>query len=312
MVDTGMLALVLATAAQLGHHAALRWSVRDDAGTCIAADELAAAVSARLGGFEPSTAQPIRLTIDGEIAPRAGGNGWRATIDTRDERGALIGHRELDDKAADCRAIDDELVLVLALIIDPDLLDRPSPAPPPKPLPVVSPSTRAPHQRWQLAARAAGFVTWGLLPGIAAGTTVGASLEAGPWSIEVSGSLLPYDRAFATPGGAKLTQWTAGAALCPHLTSWASLCGGVQAGEIIATGFGFDVDEHRRDPIADATAELRLEWRVTRAIGIVLGAGAWIPLLRPRFVFAQDGVEVPVYQPASVAAVTQVALQLRF
>lgn len=293
----------------LGHQASLRWLQGEGATSCISEHELAAAVTARLGG-SPKQVTRSALVIEGEIAPNAAG--WRVAIHTTDAHGAVLGQRELNEAAADCRAIDDKLVLVIALIVDPELLDAVA-------VPTVAAKRAvvvAPGAPWQFGAAVAAVTSRGMLPGFGFGAAIAAVIEPPHgWPIELGATLWPRARGFAAPGGATFLQLTGGAALCPRLVARVSACIGAQAGELRATGFGYDQNQSQRQFLVDATAELRLDWSLRDgplAIGARIGVGAWVPFSRPRFVFRAGGQDVPVYQPASASLVSELALWAHF
>ncbi|MEO8846400.1 MAG: hypothetical protein ABI591_18810 [Kofleriaceae bacterium] len=294
-------AIIWMTPLAIGHDVALHWVQHDGAATCIGDHELAAAVTARLGNA-PARGQ-TRLVIDGEIAPS--GSGWTAAIHTADEHGVVLGQRDLHEPAADCRALDDKLVLVIALIIDPELLDE-APAPPAIERVVVA----AP---WHVGASVAALASRGMLPGFGFGTAIAARIEP-PWGwpIEISTTLWPYDRANAAPGGATLLQLTGGLAICPRLAGPLAVCAGVQAGEVRARGFGFDRNELEHEVVLDGTLELRFDRRFGTSAGVRIGAGAWVPAARPQYVVHEASSDVVVYQPAVVAFVSEIALWVRF
>lgn len=293
----------------LGHQASLRWLRNDGSTTCISEHELAAAVTARLGG-SPKQVTRSALVIDGEIAPSA--TGWRVVIHTTDAHGAVLGQRELNEAAADCRAIDDKLVLVIALIVDPELLDAVA-------VPPVAPNRGevvAPRAPWQFGASVAAVTSRGMLPGFGFGASVAAVIEPPhAWPLELGATLWPRTRGFAAPGGATFLQLTGGGALCPRLVARVSACIGAQAGELRATGFGYDQNESQRQFLFDATAELRLNWSLRAGplpIGARIGVGTWVPLSRPRFVFRDAGRDVPIYQPAPASLVSELVLWAHF
>ena len=283
----------------VGHDVALRWTQSAGASTCIGDRDLAAAVTARLGGA--SNHGRARIVIDGDIAPT--GTGWTAAIRTADDHGAVLGQRELHEAASDCRAIDDKLVLVIALIIDPDLLDA---------TPTVT-KPAAPYEPWRFGAGVAALASRGMLPGFGFGTAVIAILEPPHvWPVEIGATLWPHDRAIVDPGGATLLQLTGGVALCPRLVGPLSACAGVEAGELRAQGFGYSRNELQHELLVDGTVELRLDWRFGHDTGARFGAGAWIPVSRPRFAFRDGTTDVMVFQPAAVAGVSELALWTRF
>jgi len=289
----------------VGHDVALRWARGEGATTCIGDQELAAAVTARLGSA--SDHGRARIVIDGDIAPT--GSGWTAAIHTADDHGAVLGQRELHEPTADCRAIDDKLVLVIALIIDPDLLDE-------APAPVIATKRVvpiAPREPWHFGAGVAALTSRGMLPGQSFGTSIAGMIEPPHvWPIEISATLWPRDRATAGPGGANLLQLTGGVAVCPHLVGPVSACAGVEAGEVRAQGFGYSQNQLQHELLVDGTLELRLDWRFARDYGARFGLGAWIPMSRPRFVFHEASADIMVYQPAAAAAVSEIALWTRF
>ena len=291
------LAIVWMSPLLVGPDVALRWSQSAGTSACIGDRELAAAVTARLGGAGHHGR--ARIVISGDIAPAA--TGWTAAIRTEDDHGTVLGQRDLHEAASDCRAIDDKLVLVIALIIDPALLDA------------AEPVAIAPREPWRFGAGVAALASRGMLPGVGFGTAVVAIVEPPHvWPIELGATLWPHDRAIADPGGATLLQLTGGVAVCPHLAGPLSTCAGVEAGELRAQGFGYSRNELQHELVVDGTLALRLDWRFGRDAGARFGAGAWIPASRPRFAFRDGATDVMVFQPAAVAGVTEIALWTRF
>lgn len=300
-------AIIWMTPLTIGHDVALQWVQHDGASTCIGDRELAAAVTARLGnaGAHGQT----KLVIAGEIAPS--GSGWTAAIHTADEHGVVLGQRDLHEPAADCRALDDKLVLVIALIIDPELLDE-APATPSTPA-IERVVVVAPKPPWHFGASVAALASRGMLPGFGFGTAIAARIEpTHGWPIELSTTLWPYDRANAEPGGATLLQLTGGLALCPRLAGPLALCVGAEAGEVRARGFGYDRNQLQHELLLDGTLELRFDRRFGNAAGVRVGAGAWVPVSRPQYVVHEASSDAVVYQPAVAAFVSEIALWVRF
>lgn len=105
--------------AQRAQRFSLNW-VRDAGATeCIASHRLAALIERMLG---PVFAVPAdaELAIEGRVfrAER-----WRARIAVSDRAGTLLGTRELESGAESCRALDAQIVLVVAMAIDPEVAD---------------------------------------------------------------------------------------------------------------------------------------------------------------------------------------------
>ena len=112
----------------------LAWVRMPGAETCIDARALAQAVELRLG--RPAFVAPTRgdVAIEARIERLQSPDAWHATITVFDDAGARTGLRELRTDRAECRAIDEELELVIALLIDPSAGLAP-PAPPSLPPP---------------------------------------------------------------------------------------------------------------------------------------------------------------------------------
>ncbi len=132
-------ALLVAGTASADPRWGLTWKAADG---CIQAAELAERVERKLGhpvfGAEPD------LRIDGYLTAADGspkGARWRSRLTLVDASGTVQGSREVTSADASCRAIDDSLVLVMAVMIDPKAALTPFAAPtePPPPPPPPSP-----------------------------------------------------------------------------------------------------------------------------------------------------------------------------
>lgn len=140
-------ALLLPAAASAQTRWGLTWRAPDG---CLQAAELARGVEDRLGhavfGPDPQlridgevTAEPAGSRRPGEAAPR-----WRARLTLVDDRGSVLGSREVTGTEESCRSIDQPLTLVVAVMIDPLVLGHAPPPPqtsapplPPEPPPVT-------------------------------------------------------------------------------------------------------------------------------------------------------------------------------
>src|SRR5688500_18509690 len=89
---------------------------------CIQAGELAARVEDRVGRttFATHAARHVQGQLRGhDERPR-----WHVKLTLVDDHGTVLGSRELASNAAQCRALDDSLVFVLAVMIDPEVALR--------------------------------------------------------------------------------------------------------------------------------------------------------------------------------------------
>ena len=96
---------------------ALSWVRGPGAESCIALAELAARSEARMAGRAFVAAEEAELNLEGRIAREAAA--WVATLAISDRRGNVLGRRTLQSSQPDCRSIDEGLVLVIALALDP-------------------------------------------------------------------------------------------------------------------------------------------------------------------------------------------------
>lgn len=270
------------TAAAPGPAYELRWTRAPGAEACIDGHELAAAVDAWLGRAVFGPAGGRAVTIDGTIAPSAGG--WRVAIAVRDPDGAARGARDTELGGVDCRALDESLVLILGLIVDPD-----GSGGEPAPVRVAPPAMAEP--RWRFEAGLSGAGARGVLPGLAAGARLAIGVDPpGMWPIAIgAGWWAPDEAAVGTGRSVELARWQVGVAV--STPAWRagrarlSVAGGGAVARIAARGLGF---EHDREGLA------------TMAVASLVGRGA-IDLAGPVFATAELGAEVPLSRPAFAA-----------
>lgn len=112
-----VLGCVATTAAQ-ERSPALSW-VRDaGAEGCIALPELATRVEQRLGAPTFVSPSGAMLHVEGRISPRRGKPGFDVSLTSSDAQGRVLGRRSLQGDDPSCRALDEALVLVIALTVD--------------------------------------------------------------------------------------------------------------------------------------------------------------------------------------------------
>ena len=267
---------------------ALRWTRAPGAESCIAADALAGAVEARLGRRVFTRTEQPAVIIDARVSPR-----WHVAVAVGGADGSSIGERVLDEPAAECHALDDALVLVLALIIDPDAASRPPPVP---------------GEPWQFDAGASLLGAAGLLPGAAlgGGVQLGVDPPALP-AIEIHGAGWLADE---TTGG-RFSLVSAGLAV--RVPTWKlETLVGVELARLAGTGVGLDHVQHASAVIPAIAVEPRLAVAITPRVSFTAGIALWLPLERPRFTFQQAGMDVLVFQPAPLAGIVRVSVDLHF
>ncbi len=309
--------LALATAGSAGAQPApqpavayeLHWTRAPGAESCIDARELARAVSAWLGRqvFEGEGGGTV--VIDGRIEPTAAG--WTVAIAIRDPDGVARGAREIELDGADCRAIDESLVLVLGLIVDPDGGGPPVPRVTIRNGPPVAP----PEPAWRFEASLSGAAGLGVLPGGRAGARLSVGVDPPRmWPIAIGlGWWPPGETAASAPDRrVSLSRWQASAVLSTPV--WRrgrlrlSLNGGGMVAQLAARGLGFDRDRDVRATIGIATLAGRAAFDLVRTAFVTADVGAEVPLTRPRF-SEDDGTLVYRVAPASIVATLGVGVR---
>ena len=297
---------------------ALRWTRGPGAEACIDAPALIAAVETRLG-YHVFGETDAAVIIEAHVQPKA--TGWHVAIAVRRDDGTLIGMRELDERLPDCRVLDDALVLMIALIVDPDAATRaPAPNVPPAapiaPLPPPRVPISRPSPPWLFEA-SAGIATAGLLlPGASVGATACFSIDApGLPAVLIRGTWWLEDELRDRNQGSSLNLVTGGVAVrvpVPVSGNLFSVSAGIELGRMAGDGFGFDRSDHASAMVAYLTVEPTITVKLAPRLRLSAMVGAWVPLVRPRFVYDEAGQTMLLYQPAPVAFVGQAGLAVPF
>jgi hypothetical protein len=303
---------------------ALSWVRMPGAESCMSARELAQGVERRLGRSVFVSAALGDLSIEGRIERAASPPGYQAHLTLTSSDGGTLGTRELRGDGDDCRALDEQLVLVVAVMIDPDAALRPpphdEPVAPPAPVPAPSPAPPVPAAReektppparpWQGGALAGASVGFGLLPNVVAGVDLRGHL-ASPWrwSADLGATVwIPTQIA----GGTHVVTFSlayAFLALCPPGLDTAIVrlrgCAGVQVGAIRGSGAGYNLDQATERPVVDVALEARVSRRLYGPLLGEIGLGLVVPALRDEFVSQTTtggkSTTTPIFQMSAVA-----------
>ncbi len=295
----------------------LSWVRLPGAEGCIGSRALAVAVERRLHRevFVP----PARAAVafEGRVERTAAPEGFRAVITVSNEAGVVLGTREIRGGAASCRAMDDDLALVIAVMIDPDAALGPPPPAAPTPAPVAPPPAwwGAPPKAgpapptWRVSLQVGGAAMLGLLPRTSAGVVLRSHVEPPRfWAFEVGGIIFPsveatqgtvsagFQLAEAFVSACPLTVRVVGAAL--------SACAGVQVGSIRALGTGLQAEQG----LFNVAVEGRVHRRLWGPLVAGLGLGLVAPVLRARFSYAGTAAEQTLFQMAPVAGEADLSL----
>lgn len=289
-----------AAAADAPPTSALSWIRLPGAETCITASELGTRVERHLGRpvlVSPSVAD---VSIEGRVESTvpASARRFRAVVGGTTRDGRTIGAREIVSPGADCRALDDGLVLVVALMIDPEAIAHAQPAEPTAPSPttitreivdervVVREIERPPPSRpWIVQATVAGVAEVERLPGAAPGARV--AVRAGPTRVaafELSLGVVPSAELDVGSRSVAYALFDAGLAFCPGLALGSRVeiagCAGMRVGDVHSRGRDFPNAAEVDRGLADLAFGARAAVDVAGPVFAFAAANAMVPLVR--------------------------------
>jgi hypothetical protein len=276
----------------------LSWVRLPGADSCVSTQDLARDVEARLHRSVFVSPSDADVSVEGRIEPKPKG-GWHATIAIRDDRGALLGNRNLDNPATSCGEMREELAFVIAVMIDPDAALTPRPAPAP---------ARAPDPpRWRLDAGTSVAGAAGLLPHVSLGVRVDALLTPPKLiPLEGFGVVWPHD----SLGSASIWLALVGGGLCPlrYLGSRVLLygCASGIAGMMSSSGPASTVPVGIT-PVLGAELEGRLSLRLGGPFVARLGVALVVPIIYPA-----GGTMADPYKLSPVAGTADLGLGVVF
>ncbi len=299
----------------------LSWVRLPGAEACIGSRALAVAVERRLQHEVFVPASRAAIAVEGRVEPvTTGGKGFRAVILVSDEAGVPQGSREILGASSDCAAMNDDLALVIAVMIDPEAAlaprlpaakaPRPPPPAPPPPVPPPPPCVDPPS--WHVSLEAGGEAMVGLLPGVSGGVLLRTHIEPPRfWAFELGGVLFPAVSAAQGTVSASFQLAEAIALVCP-LTLRAfggtlSACAGVEVGSIRgdspAVALGFE------EGVFNVALAGRARRRLVGPLMAGAGLGLSVPILRERFLTSPGG---DLFSMAPVAGTVDLSLGIEF
>jgi hypothetical protein len=300
----------------------LDWVRLAGAESCASSAELVAAVEKRLGREVFTIATKSDLAIEGRVERTK--STWRATIVSRAD-GKTLGTRVVDSAESSCRALDEAIVLVLAVTIDPDGEAVPPPDPPPPPKPtyvtvvkhvrhdVVVPVEKASEWRADIRLSATGAV--GVLPGFAPGARLSGMFEHRAFvPVELDARVLAGASDDADRSTA-FNHFSGGVAICPGLGRRlrGEACAGGNLALLRARGAGFDVDYDRTLFLPSAFLRARGLVTVAGPLFCFLGIEAAAALVRARFVVTRpDQSSATIYEQPRFAVIFDAGVGLHF
>ncbi|MFO0713350.1 MAG: hypothetical protein U0353_26085 [Sandaracinus sp.] len=302
VLASGLLALPSGARAQERPHVRARYDGAA-APACLEPAALARLVAAQLG--REAFVEPAEVVIRAEESSHDGQHEVRLTLSDLD--GHALGVRALQIEGGDCRAIDAELALVVALLVD---------LPEDEVLLHMTPSRTegAGIVHVDAAVSLAAVGTVDLLPGPALAARLGVELGLGAVILEAAllGSLpASADR---DGGGAELVAWALRVGGCGVASLDVLRLGGclaLESGGLAVSGRGLDVNLATVRPWADLAIAARVGLRVG-VFEVRLQPGIVIPFVRDALSFDEGSVRVPLFQAAPVAPALDLVLVLHF
>ncbi len=309
---------------------------------CIQGAAVERAVERRLRRPVFAAKDAADLGIELALAREADG-AWSAKLLLRGRDGTEVGSRELDTHASHCSALDDALVLVVALLVDsPEARAQankaaaaaapaPSTAPPlaeaPNPPPnapqigtriELPPDTYAPREPFRLEVAASVVGSMGAVPDI----TLGGELLLGvrpPHFIELRlrpTGLLPKSEAAPTPDrGGRFSLLTVALDACPLEHEVQKLrfvgCVAQRVGRMRAEGFGFHQSATSSELYYALGISTGAAFWFAPPVGVRVGLDLEAPLTRDAyFSVGPTGERREIFRPSPIVGAATVGLAL--
>jgi hypothetical protein len=326
-LTTTLLALAAATIesradAQARRTFALSWVASPGTEGCGSGPAVAGAIESRLGRHSLVSLSAAEISIEVQVARIGEPARWHAVVAEHDAAGVLLGTRDVDSHAADCTELRESLVLVVALMVEDDAEPAAAPRTQPaarveaEPTTPQAPPVASPHERLGLDLGASGALSFGLLPAIAPGLVVRATVSPPSfWTVEAFGSFWAPETVLS--GSSAMTQLSlasGGIALCPLAVEGAGrralrLCAGGQVGVLRTIGVGFAVTHRGTVPTADVLAGGDLQIPVAGPLAIRLGLELDLALRVDQIVYDdQMGASHEIFERSVVALSSDLGL----
>ncbi|WP_437834389.1 hypothetical protein [Sorangium sp. So ce1153] len=323
----------------------LAWVRMPGAEACVDARTLALAVERRLGraAFVPPTLGD--MAIEGRIERSREAGVWRATVRVFGAGGTAIGSREIEADQVDCRAIDDQLELVIALLVDPDAAlvlpraagspaasagggapgagaaVRPAPLPPAAPataaLPACPPAPAAPSAPWRVGGAVEAVGGLGLLPGpasVGVGVRAHATPPRGP-GFELGGVLWASPAVREAPGSPAFSLAYGSLSVCPIEIARGgtalSGCVGARLGSLRVEGSAVPSRFRHERLVLDLSLHTRARRRLVGPLFGAVGLGIAVPTVQDVYFYTDaSGARHDIFKVSPVSAILDLGLGL--
>ena len=314
---------------ELSRSTMLNWVRLPGAESCSGPDEIAAKIEARIGHSVFVSHSVAELAIEAHVEPNADKPGWKVGIVMSRRGGAIIGERSLSSDDPSCLEIIETSALAVAVMIDPDAVERTSAATattnvPQRleqtPSPVSSPQNEGDSSPVSLSELEASFViATGLLPNAALGIAVDGltTFPKSVWGLLLGGTYF-YKRnvQLASGAGAEFGAYygTLAGCLRPFTNTnveWA-LCAGAQVGALAANGIGLAASKTVTRWLVNPVAEGHLSLRLNTKLRLDLTGVVETPLFRDYFEIGSESTRKLLYRATAVGGAIQMGLGWAF
>lgn len=287
---------------------------------CISAAEIEQSVQAELGRVvfaEPAGVATLEVRVRiVEDAPAR----FRAVItsgpaDPQAATASNAAERELE-ATGDCRTLDEQLALVVALLVDADpvaevpepLPAAPEPEPPSPPVQDTSPVSSAPSWEsapagpWNIAAGALGVVGFGLLPHTAVGLAIEGTAAPPAWpSLRLRAvGFLPGEAVAQAGSWLEITWVFSGLSVCPKLASAGRFtlggCLGADVTFLHIESHGLSGGKSTLRVGGQASASLVASLALGASFRTVLEGGTSFPFSTERYTVGREGRPEELYR----------------
>jgi hypothetical protein len=221
---------------------------------------------------------------------KAEAQGWEAQLHFAGQDGAPLGLRTLRTQDTACKALQNPVSLVIALMAEGNESTSTFL------VPEQTRPSQMPGRSLRLSANVAG--SHGLLPSLALGNSLGIEVGLAEWLSGRADTTFWFPRSSASAGpGGEFWAWHAGLAACPSLgrpqNLRASACLGLQMGILRGSGLGLPNAQSVTKAYADVDARAIVSVPVRQTLALLVFAGVAVPWLRSGFVY-WDGDNTPI------------------
>lgn len=229
---------------------------------------------------------------------------------------AMEGHRAIEERS--CTAMAEATAVILAWMVDPNVVEVPEPIPeqPAKPKAAPPPPREESQRSFKFVFGARGLLDSGTLPDVATGVGLELGLRWSWFRLFSRGGLWARQETEIAPSsgstvaGASFRLLTLGVDAC--VTPWRTdivACAGPELDRLEGTGFG--VDTPRTDSASWIALTIGADGRIALVGPLGLSVGARLVVPTSREAFGLDGVAI-VHRPGPVAGRLALGLDVVF